>query len=116
MSGCKPDDDFFVFAAQFGYGLMCWGMVLGPSMNLSKSNDALKKMKQVNTEEGPKNRWAVPRFFSYRHFVCFALNLLPQIVFHGFAPSIRDGVLRASEKSTQQKPPFQRRNTYLANK
>jgi hypothetical protein len=43
------------------------------------------------------------------------INLLPQMIFHGFAPSIRDGVLRASEKSTQQKPPFQRRNTYLTN-
>jgi hypothetical protein len=48
MSGCKPDDDFFVFAAQFGYGLMCWGMVLGPAMNLSESNDALQKMNWQN--------------------------------------------------------------------
>ncbi len=40
-SGCKPDDDLFVFAAQFGFGQLCWGMVLGPRMELSESNDAL---------------------------------------------------------------------------
>jgi hypothetical protein len=44
MSGCKPQEDFFLFAAQFGYGLVCWGMVLGAEMELSKSNDALQKM------------------------------------------------------------------------
>ena len=44
MSGCKPKEDFFVFAAQFGYGLICWGMVLGTDMQLSSSNDALQKM------------------------------------------------------------------------
>ena len=43
-SGCKPDDDLFVFAAQFGFGLLCWGMVLGPRMKLSDSNDALISM------------------------------------------------------------------------
>ena len=44
MSGCKPNEDFFVFAAQFGYGLVCWGMVLGNGMQVDNSNDALKKM------------------------------------------------------------------------
>jgi len=44
MSGCKPKEDLFLFAAQFGYGLVCWGMVLGPGMELSESNDALHKM------------------------------------------------------------------------
>jgi hypothetical protein len=44
MSGCKPKEDFFLFAAQFGYGLVCWGMVFGPDMRLSESNDALAKM------------------------------------------------------------------------
>jgi len=44
MSGCKPKEDFFVFAAQFGYGLICWGMVLGTGMQLRSSNDALQKM------------------------------------------------------------------------
>ncbi len=43
-SGWKPDDQFFVFAAQFGLGVMCWGMVFGPKMQLSSSNDALKGM------------------------------------------------------------------------
>lgn len=44
MSGCKPKEDLFLFAAQFGYGLVCWGMVLGPDMKLSETNDALAKM------------------------------------------------------------------------
>jgi hypothetical protein len=44
ISGCKPKEDLFLFAAQFGYGLVCWGMVLGPDMKLSKTNDALAKM------------------------------------------------------------------------
>ena len=44
MSGCKPKEDLFLFAAQFGYGLVCWGMVLGPGMELSESNDTLQKM------------------------------------------------------------------------
>lgn len=44
MSGCKPEEDFFVFAALFGYGLVCWGMVLGTGMEVGKSNDALQKM------------------------------------------------------------------------
>lgn len=44
MSGCKPKEDLFMFASQFGYGLVCWGMVLGPGMELSESNDALRKM------------------------------------------------------------------------
>jgi len=33
-----------MFASQFGYGLVCCGMVLGPGMKLSESNDALRKM------------------------------------------------------------------------
>ncbi|WP_353071488.1 hypothetical protein [Tunturiibacter gelidiferens] len=44
-SGCKPDEDFFLFATQFGFGLLCWGMVLGPRAGLSASNDALIGMK-----------------------------------------------------------------------
>ena len=44
MSGCKLKEDLFLFAAQFGYGMVCWGMVLGPDMQLSESNDALAKM------------------------------------------------------------------------
>ncbi len=43
-SGCKPKEDLFVFAAQLGYGLICWGMVLGSGVKLSESNDALQKM------------------------------------------------------------------------
>lgn len=45
MSGCKPGDDFFVFAAQFGYGLILWGMVLGAGMEVNPSNGALKDMR-----------------------------------------------------------------------
>jgi hypothetical protein len=44
VSGCKQNADLFLFAAQFGYGLVCWGMVLGPNMDLSESNGALRTM------------------------------------------------------------------------
>jgi hypothetical protein len=44
-SGCMPRDDFFVFAAQFGYGLILWGMVLGAGMEVDPSNGALKDMR-----------------------------------------------------------------------
>jgi hypothetical protein len=44
MSGCKPAEDFFVFAAQFGHGLICWGMILGPGMAVDSSNGELRIM------------------------------------------------------------------------
>jgi hypothetical protein len=44
VSGCKPKEYLFLFAAQFGYGLVCWGMVMGPDLHLSETNDALAKM------------------------------------------------------------------------
>ena len=44
MSGCKPEEDFFLFAAQFGYGLVVWGMARPADMELNESNDALLKM------------------------------------------------------------------------
>lgn len=45
MSGCKPEEGFFLFAAQFGYGFLIWGMVLGPNIQVGDSNDALQQMK-----------------------------------------------------------------------
>jgi hypothetical protein len=44
-SGFKSQEDFFVFAAQFGYGLILWGMVLGAGMKVDTSNGALKDMR-----------------------------------------------------------------------
>jgi hypothetical protein len=53
MSGCKREEDLFAFAAQFGFGLICWGMVLGPDLKsivegpnakADGSNHALQKM------------------------------------------------------------------------
>lgn len=34
LCGYKEKEDFFVYAAQFGHGLILWGIVLGPDMNL----------------------------------------------------------------------------------
>lgn len=34
ISGFKPDQDFFVYAAQFGHGLIFWGIVRGPGIPL----------------------------------------------------------------------------------
>jgi hypothetical protein len=56
MSGCKPDEDLFLFAAQFGHGLVCWGIVLGPDMQLSESNDALHKLKWQSGGSGLEAR------------------------------------------------------------
>jgi hypothetical protein len=41
-SGCKSEEDFFTFAAQFGYGLILWGMVLGTGVDVDPSKGALK--------------------------------------------------------------------------
>jgi hypothetical protein len=40
----QANEDLFLFAAQFGSGLACWGMFLGPDMELSELNEALQKM------------------------------------------------------------------------
>jgi hypothetical protein len=52
MSGCKAEEDLFAFAAQFGYGLICWGMVLGPNLKIDGSNNALQKMNWRNGGNG----------------------------------------------------------------
>jgi len=41
-SGYKDTDDFFMYGAQFGKGLIVWGMVLGPAMRVSNLADYLK--------------------------------------------------------------------------
>jgi len=41
-AGFKEKDDFFLYAAQFGRGLIVWGMVLGPGMSLSDQANHLK--------------------------------------------------------------------------
>ncbi len=34
ISGFKPEQDFFVYAAQFGHGAILWGIVRGPNVPL----------------------------------------------------------------------------------
>ena len=41
-SGYKDKEDFFMYAAQFGKGLIVWGMVLGPGMSAGNLADYLK--------------------------------------------------------------------------
>lgn len=61
MSGCKPEEDFFVFAAQFGYGLILWGMVLGIGVKVDLSSGGLKDMRWraggcgLGSEVSPEN-------------------------------------------------------------
>jgi hypothetical protein len=50
-SGAKGDD-FFIYAAQFGKGLIVWGIVLGPGMVLSAMDEALRKMPWRNGAGG----------------------------------------------------------------
>jgi hypothetical protein len=47
-SGVKEEEDFFVFAAQFGKGLILWGIVLGPSIELKGVGDPLRNMSWRN--------------------------------------------------------------------
>jgi hypothetical protein len=42
--GFKEPDDFFMYAAQFGRGLIVWGMVLGPGMSASNQASHLKEI------------------------------------------------------------------------
>ena len=41
-SGYKNKEDFFMYGAQFGKGLIVWGIVLGPGMSVSSLADYLK--------------------------------------------------------------------------
>jgi hypothetical protein len=43
-SGVKEDGDFFAYAAQFGKGLIIWGIVLGPGMVLSAEAERIRNM------------------------------------------------------------------------
>lgn len=43
-SGVKEKEDFFVYAAQFGKGLIVWGIVLGPGMVVSAVGEPLRNM------------------------------------------------------------------------
>jgi hypothetical protein len=40
--GIKEQDDFFVYAAQFGQGLILWGIVLGPGLAVSDLQEPLR--------------------------------------------------------------------------
>ena len=41
-SGWKDREDLFIYLAQFGRGLIVWGMALGPGMSVSKLADHLR--------------------------------------------------------------------------
>lgn len=51
-SFAHPQEDLFVYAGQLGYGLMCWGMVLGPGVVSDDSNIALNGMKWKSGANG----------------------------------------------------------------
>lgn len=42
--GVKEDEDFFMYAAQFGKGLIVWGIVLGPGMMLNAVPQPLRNL------------------------------------------------------------------------
>jgi hypothetical protein len=44
QSGVKEEEDLFVYAAQFGKGLILWGIVSGPSIELNTMSDPLRSM------------------------------------------------------------------------
>jgi hypothetical protein len=58
-SGYKVKDDFFMYAAQFGKGLIVWGMVLGPGMRVSNLADYLKSKPWLWA--GYREKMLVPR-------------------------------------------------------
>lgn len=41
-SGWKGEEDFFMYIAQFGRGLIVWGIVLGPDTKISESANYLR--------------------------------------------------------------------------
>jgi hypothetical protein len=43
-SGLKDDGDLFAYAAQFGKGLIIWGIVLGPGIPLTAIDEPLRNM------------------------------------------------------------------------
>jgi hypothetical protein len=47
-SGVKEKGEFFVYAAQFGKGLIVWGIVLGPSLGLDVVPKPLSNMRWHN--------------------------------------------------------------------
>jgi hypothetical protein len=51
-SGVKEEEDFFVYAAQFGKGLIISGIVLGPGMSPSGSGEPLRSMRWRNGAAG----------------------------------------------------------------
>jgi hypothetical protein len=44
ISGVKNEEDFFVYAAQFGKGLILWGIVLGPNADLTAADGPLRNV------------------------------------------------------------------------
>jgi hypothetical protein len=51
-SGVKEKEDFFVYVAQFGKGLIIWGIVLGPGMVLTEVSEPLRSMSWRNGASG----------------------------------------------------------------
>jgi hypothetical protein len=41
-SGWQEIDDFFMYIAQFGRGLIVWGIILGPETKISESANYLR--------------------------------------------------------------------------
>lgn len=52
-SGVKEAEDFFVYAAQFGKGLIIWGIVLGPGMTLNAVGEPLRSFSWRYGANGP---------------------------------------------------------------
>ncbi len=44
LSGHKAEADLFLYAAQFGYGLILWGMSMGPTMTIEPNHEGLRKL------------------------------------------------------------------------
>ena len=56
-AGFKEDEDFFVYAAQFGKSMIVWGMTFGPNTQFSEPAPALGPVMQAGT---PDNTAATP--------------------------------------------------------
>jgi hypothetical protein len=54
ISGTKETEDFFMYAAQFGRGLVLWGIVCGPNMQVPPEAERLKPAPWIAGACGPR--------------------------------------------------------------
>lgn len=60
ISGTKQTEDFFMYAAQFGHGLILWGIVCGPNVKVPPEAERLKSAPWTAGACGPGAKTTTP--------------------------------------------------------